>query len=38
VLDNVVVGLEGQGRPRKASVERAQTHIKLVGLSGFERH
>ncbi len=38
VIDNVVFGLEVQGKPRKASVERAQEYIKLVGLAGFERH
>ncbi len=38
VLDNVVFGLEVQGKPRKPSVERAQQYIKLVGLSGFEKH
>jgi NitT/TauT family transport system ATP-binding protein len=38
VLDNVVFGLEVQGRPRKASMERAMSNIKLVGLEGFEKH
>jgi NitT/TauT family transport system ATP-binding protein len=38
VLDNVLFGLEVQGKPRKESVERAMEYIKLVGLSGFERH
>ncbi|HLH25856.1 MAG TPA: ABC transporter ATP-binding protein [Chloroflexota bacterium] len=38
VLDNVVFGLEVQGKPRKASVERAMEYIKLVGLSGFEKN
>src|SRR6058998_3145549 len=38
VIDNVVFGLEVQGRPRKASVDRAMEYIKLVGLDGFERH
>jgi NitT/TauT family transport system ATP-binding protein len=38
VLDNVLFGLEVQGRPRKASVDRAMEYIKLVGLTGFEKH
>ncbi len=38
VLDNVVFGLEVQGKPRKQSVERAMENIKLVGLGGFERN
>jgi NitT/TauT family transport system ATP-binding protein len=38
VIDNVVFGLEVQGRPRKASIERAMANIKLVGLTGFEKH
>jgi ABC-type nitrate/sulfonate/bicarbonate transport system ATPase subunit len=38
VIDNVVFGLEVQGRPRKASIERAMANIKLVGLDGFEKH
>ncbi|HZR97925.1 MAG TPA: ABC transporter ATP-binding protein [Chloroflexota bacterium] len=38
VLDNVVFGLEVQGKPRKPSVERAMEYIKLVGLSGFEKN
>ena len=38
VIDNVVFGLEVQGKPRKPSVERAMEYIKLVGLDGFERN
>jgi NitT/TauT family transport system ATP-binding protein len=38
VIDNVVFGLEVQGRPRKASIDRAMGYIKLVGLTGFEKH
>src|ERR671928_1135547 len=38
VLDNVLFGLEVQGKPRKPSVERAMEYIKLVGLSGFEKN
>ncbi len=37
VIDNVLFGLEVQGKSRKESVERAMEYIKLVGLSGFER-
>ncbi|MBX5492412.1 MAG: ABC transporter ATP-binding protein [Chloroflexi bacterium] len=38
VLDNVVFGLELQGRPKKEARERAMEFIKLVGLSGFEKN
>jgi NitT/TauT family transport system ATP-binding protein len=38
VLDNVLFGLEVQGKPRKEAVERAMEYIRLVGLSGFERN
>jgi NitT/TauT family transport system ATP-binding protein len=38
VIDNVVFGLEVQGKPRKPSIERAMEYIKLVGLSGFEKN
>jgi len=38
VLDNVVFGLEVQGKSRKPSIERAMANIKLVGLEGFEKH
>ena len=38
VIDNVLFGLEVQGKPRKASIERAMANIKLVGLDGFEKH
>jgi NitT/TauT family transport system ATP-binding protein len=38
VIDNVVFGLEVQGKPKKASVQRASEFIKLVGLEGFEKH
>src|SRR5581483_7929115 len=33
VPDNVVFGLEVQGKPRTPSVERAMDYIKLAGLS-----
>ncbi len=38
VIDNVIFGLEVQGKPKKPSVERAMEYIKLVGLTGFERN
>jgi NitT/TauT family transport system ATP-binding protein len=38
VIDNVIFGLEIQGKPKKESVERAMEYIKLVGLHGFERN
>jgi NitT/TauT family transport system ATP-binding protein len=38
VIDNVIFGLEVQGKPRKPSVDRAMEYIKLVGLTGFEKH
>src|SRR5438105_14725769 len=38
VLDNVVFGLEVQGRSKSASRARADELIRLVGLSGFEHH
>jgi NitT/TauT family transport system ATP-binding protein len=38
VLDNVVFGLEVQGRNKKDARARADGLIQLVGLSGFEQH
>lgn len=38
VLDNVVFGLEVQGRSRKEARERAMEFIRLVGLAGFEKN
>ncbi|HEY7065674.1 MAG TPA: ABC transporter ATP-binding protein [Chloroflexota bacterium] len=38
VIDNVLFGLEVQGKPKKPSTERAMEFIKLVGLEGFEKH
>jgi NitT/TauT family transport system ATP-binding protein len=38
VVDNVIFGLEVQGKPKRQSVERAMEYIKLVGLTGFERN
>jgi NitT/TauT family transport system ATP-binding protein len=36
VLDNVVFGLEVQGRARRETRERANAFLQLVGLAGFE--
>ena len=38
VLDNVVFGLEVQGKSKRESRERADGLIRLVGLEGFEQH
>ena len=38
VRDNIVFGLEVQGRPRRLARARAEELIRLVGLSGFEQH
>ncbi len=38
VLDNVIFGLEVQGKRKGESRERADGLIKLVGLNGFEHH
>jgi NitT/TauT family transport system ATP-binding protein len=38
VLDNVVFGLEVQGKSKREARERADGLIRLVGLAGFEQH
>jgi NitT/TauT family transport system ATP-binding protein len=38
VLDNVIFGLEVQGRGKAESRSRADALIRLVGLAGFEQH
>ena len=38
VLDNVIFGLEVQGRPKREARERADVLVRLVGLAGFEQH
>jgi NitT/TauT family transport system ATP-binding protein len=38
VLDNVIFGLEVQGRKKSESRARADGLLRLVGLSGFEQH
>jgi NitT/TauT family transport system ATP-binding protein len=38
VLDNVIFGLEVQGKSKREARERADGLIRLVGLAGFEQH
>ena len=38
VLDNVIFGLEVQGRKKSDARARADGLLRLVGLSGFEQH
>jgi NitT/TauT family transport system ATP-binding protein len=38
VLDNIVFGLEIQGKPKREALQRADALVRLVGLSGFEQH
>jgi NitT/TauT family transport system ATP-binding protein len=38
VLENVALGLEVAGVPRRARLERTREMIRLVGLTGFEDH
>ena len=38
VLDNVIFGLEVQGRGKRESRARADALVRLVGLGGFEHH
>src|SRR5437667_7599183 len=38
VLDNVIFGLEVQGRKKAESRARADGLLRLVGLAGFEQH
>jgi NitT/TauT family transport system ATP-binding protein len=38
VLDNIVFGLEVQGKPKAESRRRADELVRLVGLTGFEQH
>ncbi len=37
VVDNVALGLEARGLSLRERVKRAEKHIDLVGLSGYER-
>jgi NitT/TauT family transport system ATP-binding protein len=38
VLDNVIFGLEVQGKSKRDARQRADALLKLVGLNGFEQH
>jgi NitT/TauT family transport system ATP-binding protein len=38
VLDNVIFGLEVQGKSKRDARKRADTLLRLVGLNGFEQH
>ncbi len=37
VVDNVAIGLEARGLSLRERVKRAERHLDLVGLSGYER-
>jgi NitT/TauT family transport system ATP-binding protein len=38
LMDNIIFGLEVQGRAKRDALERADALVRLVGLAGFERH
>ena len=38
VLDNIIFGLEVQGKPKRQAIARADELVQLVGLAGFEQH
>src|SRR5262249_32041456 len=38
VMDNIVFGLEVQGKAKREAIARADALVRLVGLGGFERH
>jgi NitT/TauT family transport system ATP-binding protein len=38
VLNNIVFGLEIQGKGKRESTSRANDFVQMVGLSGFEHH
>ncbi|MBV9578429.1 MAG: ABC transporter ATP-binding protein [Chloroflexi bacterium] len=38
VLDNILFGLEVQGKRKRESRQRADELVRLVGLAGFEQH
>jgi NitT/TauT family transport system ATP-binding protein len=38
VLDNVIFGLEVQGRAKTLARQQADAFVRLVGLTGFEHH
>jgi NitT/TauT family transport system ATP-binding protein len=38
VLDNIIFGLEVQGKKKREALQRADELVRLVGLTGFEQH
>ena len=38
VVDNIIFGLEVQGRAKREALKRADELVRLVGLAGFEQH
>jgi NitT/TauT family transport system ATP-binding protein len=38
VLDNIIFGLEVQGKAKREALQRADALARLVGLGGFEHH
>jgi NitT/TauT family transport system ATP-binding protein len=38
VIDNIIFGLEVQGRAKREALQRADHLVRLVGLAGFEQH
>ncbi|WP_328813737.1 ABC transporter ATP-binding protein [Nonomuraea cypriaca] len=38
VLKNIALGLELQGKPKRAGLEQARRFLEVVGLAGFEQH
>jgi len=38
VLDNIIFGLEVQGKKKREALQRADELVRLVGLAGFEQH
>jgi NitT/TauT family transport system ATP-binding protein len=38
VLDNIIFGLEVQGKRKRDALQRADELVHLVGLTGFEQH
>jgi len=38
VIDNIIFGLEVQGKRKREALQRADELVRLVGLAGFERH
>jgi NitT/TauT family transport system ATP-binding protein len=38
VVDNIIFGLEVQGKRKRVALQRADELVRLVGLAGFEQH